>query len=153
MGNPVFDYQPPRPPGVQRPLPTSLVAVAVLFIICGVLSVLDILFSLFAHRIEFNFGVLGLFIGPGILRLSRGWRTCGLVMLWITLIGDSIIGVFVVGASSTGHITVYGAPVANIPKVLLFAFLAGVFALCLWEYRVLTRPDVRGLFGLADGTR
>ena len=54
------------PPSQQ--IPTSLKVVAALFILSGVSSVIDIFVSMAYGNINFNFGVLGLFIGFGLLR-------------------------------------------------------------------------------------
>ena len=67
-------------------IPVSLKVVAVLFILGGIHSVIEVVLDLMQSKININFGVLGLFIGPGLLALRRGWRTCALVFTWIALI-------------------------------------------------------------------
>ena len=129
-------------------LPASLVVVAVLFIIGGVSSVIEVLLSLMNGHININFGVLGLFIGPGLLRLRRGWRTCALVFIWLGLIFAPIVALLVLTTNGQANFNVFGQRVGGIPDVLALAIVAVVFAIVLWEYRVLTRPDVRELFGL-----
>jgi hypothetical protein len=133
----------------ERQLPTSLTVVAVLFIIGGVLAVLDIIASLTQHRIEFNFGVLGFFIGPGLLRLSRGWRTCALVFTWIGLIVTPIFLLALFDAPGPLFFTFLGTPAGTVPKMLWMVFIVSMFLLCLWQYRVLTREDVRELFSVS----
>ncbi|MEM7681529.1 MAG: hypothetical protein AAF288_06210 [Planctomycetota bacterium] len=131
-------------------LPTSLIAVAVLFIVGGVFSVLEVLVSLANSRININFGVLGLFIGPGLLRLSRGWRTCALVFIWITLIAVPLFALLLIAVDGPLDYNVFGQKFGHASKAWGLVIVAIVFAIALWEYRVLTRPDVRRLFGL-DG--
>jgi len=67
-------------PGASE-IPLSLKVVAVLFIISGIFSVIEVVVDLMHSHINIHFGVLCLFVGPGLLRLRRGWRTCGLVFL------------------------------------------------------------------------
>jgi hypothetical protein len=116
-------------------IPTSLKIVAALFMLVGVLSAIDIVVALTRGYIELNFHVLGLLIGPGLLWLKRGWRTCALVVLWITM-----IIIVILAANLIGH------PIPLTTFWLLVATVA--FALTFWQYRVLTRPDIRRLFGV-----
>lgn len=139
-------YRPPA--GTPAKAPTSLKIVAVLFIIGGVLAVIEILAALARGGININFGVLGLFIGPGLLRFSRGWRTCGLVFLWIGLVGLPIIFLIGLTGSVPAHFTVFGIKMARIPSWWVSVGVIPFFVLVLWQYRVLTRPDVRRHFGL-----
>ena len=128
--------------------PTSLKVVAVLFIIGGVLAVIEILVALTHGRININFGVLGLFIGPGLLRFSRGWRTCGLVFLWIGVIVIPIIFLIGLTGRMPTYFMVFGVRLARIHPWWVSVAAVPFFLLVLWQYRVLTRPDIRRLFGL-----
>jgi hypothetical protein len=132
-----------------KPIPTSLKVVAALFLLGGICSVIEVLVSLLHSHISINFGVLGLFIGPGLLRLSRGWRTCALVFLWIAMIVIPIVAVIFMIASGPAEFTLFGQNVGQAPKGLGVVIAALAFGLAVWQYRVLTRPDVRRLFGVA----
>ena len=132
----------------NRRIPVSLTVVAVLFILGGISAVIEVLVSLAHSHININFGVLGLFIGPGLLALRRGWRTCALVFLWIAMIGIPIIAILMLGHSGPLDFKVFGQKVGYIPKELGFAIAFILFLLSFWEYRVLTRGDVRRLFGV-----
>jgi len=132
----------------SKPIPVSLIVVAILFILGGISAVIEVVVSLMNSHININFGVLGLFIGPGLLRLSRGWRTCALVFLWIALIGIPIIMIVIISHSAPLNFTLFGQKVGHASKELGLAVAAIVFVVVLWQYRVLTRPDVRALFGL-----
>jgi hypothetical protein len=129
-------------------IPTSLKVVAFLFILSGIFSLIEILVALTQSRLSINLGVLALFIGPGLLRLSRGWRTCALVFLWIAMIGIPIIAILFMAASGPLDFSLFGQKVGDTPKGLSVVLLALMFALEVWQYWVLTRPDVRRLFGL-----
>ncbi|MCP4645338.1 MAG: hypothetical protein GY851_33150 [bacterium] len=136
---------------VRPQIPTPLKVVAYLFILGGVLAVLEVLMALLHSSINLNFGVLGLFVGPGLLRLSRGWRTCGLVLIWIGMVGIAIVGVLMLGYSGPIDFTLFGAKVGYVPKGVGVVMCMLLFGLLVWEYYVLTRPDVRRLFGLETG--
>jgi hypothetical protein len=136
----------------QSPIPTSLVVVAVLFVIGGVCSVIEVVLSLLHGHVNINFGVLGLFIGPGLLGLRQGWRTCALVFIWIGLIGFPIAALVFLFAAGPLNFAVFGQKIGHAPKLLGILMGAVLFALTLWEYSVLTRSDVRRLFGITGRT-
>jgi len=131
-----------------QPAPSSLKIVAVLFIFGGVCSAIEVVVSLMHSHININFGLLGLFIGPGLLRFSRGWRTCALVFLWIAMIGIPIIALLFMASQGPLDFKVFGQKVGHISKELGLAIAVIMFLLSFWQYLVLTRPDVRTLFGI-----
>ena len=135
----------------NRQIPTSLKVVAILFILGGISAVIEVLVSLAHSHLNINFGVLGLFIGPGLLALRPGWRTCALVFLWIAMIGIPIIAIVMLGHSGPLDFKVLGQNVGHASKELGLAIAVILFLLALWQYRVLTRPDVRRLFGVETG--
>ncbi len=137
----------------SKPIPISLTSVAVLFILGGISAVIEIIVSLMNNHININFGVLGLFIGPGLLRLSRGWRGCALVFLWIAIIGTPIVAIAIMFFAHSGPLdfTLFGQKAGHVSKEIGLAIAAIVFVIAWWQYRVLTRPDIRQLFGLSAG--
>jgi hypothetical protein len=132
----------------NRRIPVALKVVAILFILGGISAVVEVVLSLMRSHINTNFGVLGLFIGPGLLALKRGWRTCALVFLWIAMIGVPIIAVLMLGVSRPLDFSVFGQKVGEVSKEIGLAVAVVVFVLSVWQYRVLTRSDVRALFGV-----
>jgi len=134
--------------GQQQPAPTSLKIVAALFFLSGLLSAIDVLIRLTQGSLFLNLGVLGLLIGPGLMRYSRGWRTCALVFLWIAMIGLPPVAVAMLVADRSLEYTAFGRPMGEAPKAAGVAAAVGGFALALWQYWVLTRPPVRRLFGV-----
>ncbi len=114
-------------------IPVSLKVVAWLFIIWGIYSVIRVVVVFNHGAIYVNLGVLGLFIGPGLLKLRPAWRTCALVFLWIGLIAISI------------------AILASLSRPGTLVLCVVYFLLVLWQYSVLTRPEIRALFGLPSG--
>ena len=131
-------------------LPTSLFVVAVLFIVHGAFSLMEVLVSLINSGININLGVLGLFIGPGLLRLGQGWRTCALVLIWIAMVAVPLISLLMFAADGPLDFKLFGQTVGHVPKAFGLMFAIMIFAIAVWEYRVLTRPDIRRLFGLND---
>jgi hypothetical protein len=116
--------------------------VAVLFLIAGVLTVVQIVRT---RVLDLGMGLLALPAGIGLLRYSNAWRIVALVILWISL------GIFII---ATGMVLVSGraAPVTfwfRSPAVIAVLMLLS-FALTIWEIRVLTRPNVRRSFELGD---
>jgi hypothetical protein len=130
----------------QQSVPLSLKIVAALFVLGGISSIIEVITSLTQGTLNLNFGVLGLFIGIGLLRLSRPWRTCALVFLWIAMIGIPLIAIFFMIASGPLDFTLFGQKVGQASKGLGILLAIVVFALAVWQYWVLTRPEVRKLF-------
>ena len=132
----------------NRAAPVSLKIVAGLFILIGICAAIETVISLMHNSANINFGVLGFLIGPGLLRFSRDWRTCALFFLWIVLIGVPVFALLLMVQHAPLDLKVFGQKVGEAPKELgLGAALVG-FLLALWQYRVLTRPDIRKLFGI-----
>lgn len=125
--------------------PRSLKIVAVLFILGGITSIIDVIVALSQGALNLNFGVLGLFVGIGLLRFSRGWRTCALVLLWISV---PLIALFFLFGAEAVNYTIFWQNMGQGSRAIAVALAAVVFAVVLWQYRVLTRPDIRKLFGL-----
>jgi len=132
----------------KKSIPVSLTVVALLFILGGISAVIEIVVSLMHNHLNINFGVLGLFIGPGLLRLSRGWRTCALVFTWIALIGVPIIALLFIAARGPLDFKIFGQVVGQTSKALGLLVAGVVFIIAVWQYWVLTRSDVKELFGV-----
>jgi len=84
-------------------------------------------------------GMFWLLLSRGLRRCSRGWRTCALVLIWWGFIAIA----YTVGRYFLTHTT----PRHETP--MFFGLEYGLaFIVQVWQYRVLTRPDVRDLFGV-----
>jgi hypothetical protein len=132
----------------QSPMPTSLKVVAGLFILSGAWAVLSIIIKLTHNTLSLNLDVLGLFIGPGLLHFSRGWRTCALVFIWFKLICSPIVALLFLFADTPPRWVFFGQTFGEAPREAAVALRLAFWLIALWEYRVLTRPYVRRLFGL-----
>jgi hypothetical protein len=125
--------------------PISLRIVAVLFVLAGIFAVIEVIVSLMYSHISLNLSVLCLWIGPGLLRHDRTWRTWALVFLWIGLIFIPLFCMIALGRD-TVDFKLFGIPAGQIPAAYGIVGAIAIFLLTLWQYRVLTRPDIRQLF-------
>lgn len=135
----------------EQHIPLSLRIVAILFILAGVHSVIQVIVDLIHSKVSINLGVLGLFIGPGLLALRPGWRTCALVFIWIAMIGIPISTVLMLSSSAPLTVSVFGQKLGHAPRELGIVAALAFFSLSVWQYRVLTEPSVRKLFGVQTG--
>lgn len=125
--------------------PTPLRIVAGLFIFSGICAIIEIVVGLLHSHVDLNFGVLCLWIGPGLLRHNRTWRTWALVFLWFGLILLPVFCLFALGRGAL-DLKFFGVIVGKVSPLLGIAFAVPLYCLILWQYRVLTRPDIRALF-------
>ncbi len=93
-------------------LPLALKIVAVLFILGGISTAIEIVLSLMMGHININFGLLGIFIGIGLLRRSNGWRACALVFTWLALALVPIVGLLFLAHSGPLNLNFFGQKVA-----------------------------------------
>ena len=132
----------------KQNIPLSLKIVAWLFIISGILACIEVIATLMKGHINLNLGVIGLFIGYGLLKLSRGWRTCALVYLWISLICIPAISILYITQPSSGfNVRILGQSLVRNTYIILF-FDVVIILLLLWIYRILTRAEIKSLFGI-----
>ena len=136
----------------ERPsLPPSLRAVAYFTILVGIGTALTIIADLFHDRLNLNFAVLEIPAGFGLLRLSRGWRTFTLCMVCTGILAFAVLALLLLFSPGMTSITVNGASLPHWDRRLLMAASVLALGVQIWEYRVLTRPDIRRLFGLTSG--
>jgi hypothetical protein len=140
----------------KRPAPTFLKVIAVLFLMVGVFSAMEITFLLMRGEMNIGmrdgisinldlgiFGILGMFIGPGLLNLNRGARKCALVVLWINFI---IFPIAALASLTVPYFFIDFNSKYIFIHAVVFALLAALFLLSLWTYRFLTSLEVRKLF-------
>ncbi len=129
-----------------RALPIQLVAVAGLFFVGGLISLLGVLASFITGGGQADLGFLGMFIGIGLIRQRRGWRTFALVLIWMSLISLPIAGIVFLFVSGPQDIRIGGHLIGQVPGYVVSAAAWLFFGLTFWEYRVLTGQEVRALF-------
>ena len=141
-----------------KSIPVSLTVVAILFTLSGIDAAIQIVVSLVHNHPNLIFlvlqnlilGILGLlmiFIGAGLLRLSRGWRTCALVINWIAIIGLPILALTIIIVRAPLNFKILGQVAGHPPKGLGLLIVGIELAVVLWVNHVLiTRHDVKELF-------
>jgi hypothetical protein len=135
-------------------IPVSLTVVAILFILSGIDAAIGIVVSLMYNHLNLIYvvlrnliiGILMIFIGAGLIRLSRGWRTCALVFNWIAIIGLPILALLIITVQVPLNFKIFGQVVGHPTKGLGLLMMGIKFAAVLWVHLVLTRPDVKELF-------
>jgi hypothetical protein len=128
-------------------IPTALRIVAWLFIVSGIWAAWDILTALGKGNLSINFGVLNFFIGFGLLRLSRVWRIWALIFTWFELICLPLFGLALVSGAGTVSGTLFEEQVNALSgRLAALMITVAFFLVSIWQYRTLTRPDVRLLF-------
>jgi hypothetical protein len=136
----------------DRPaLPLSLRMVAWFTILVGIGTGLTMIVDLSHRHLNLNFGVLLIPAGFGLLRRDRGWRTFTLFMLWMGMIGFG--AGFVLALLRIGDFSPtrgFGPLMQIKSREMMAVICAGMFLVELWQYRVLTSPVVRRLFGLIE---
>jgi serine/threonine protein kinase len=136
--------------------PWSLLVVAGLFMLTGCSAAWDIGSGLHKHIYSFNFGLLGLSVGIGLLRLRHGWRVAALIMIWLPFILGACLGIVALFGQFTivSYARFFGYELTGLSR-----FVAAIVActllpiLLVWMSRVLTHSDVKALFQRAGPNR
>lgn len=127
---------------------SALAGVSYLFLLIGLIALIEMVVRIAQGSFHFNFGILGIAIFVGLRRHSRAWRTCALLFTWYGIITLSVALL----------ICLCGQPPFTAPMLRrfsdaraswLFIPLVMVLLVTLWQYRVLTHPAVRRLFDKA----
>ncbi|AQT67339.1 hypothetical protein STSP2_00483 [Anaerohalosphaera lusitana] len=130
----------------NKKLPLSLRIVAALFILTGISGILEMIIGLFQDEFILNIGgILALLTGLGLLKLSSGWRSFALFVLWFYMIGIPAMLVFC-AISDNDKMQIFNKEIVNPPLLYDLAFMVPLFLIVLWMYHILTRPNVRKLF-------
>jgi hypothetical protein len=129
-------------------IPTSLKVVAWLFILSGIWAAWGVITALANGNLSINFGVLNFFIGFGLLRLSRVWRIWALIFTWFELICLPLFGLALASGAGTitGTLFEEGQISATSARLAVLMITVAFFLVAIWQYRILTRSDVRLLF-------
>jgi len=136
-----------HPVSERRPAPKALLVVSTLFLLGGLWSLALTVQSLLEGRWVTDLGLLGIPAFFGLRSFSCGWRTYALAMLW-TIMVLAPIRIFFCNVT---YLVVWTKLVKNVqdsdlPSVWTPAIAVLLFMLAFWQYRVLTRREVRELF-------
>jgi len=132
---------------VARQIPVSLKIVAAIFILSGVSSAIGVVLSLLKGSLNLDFGVLGIFIGLGLLRLQPLWLTIALLFTGLALIAIPVFTLISILGSEPVSLRVFGQEVGYSSRTVVLILAALYFALEVWKMRGLTCRDVTELFG------
>jgi hypothetical protein len=131
----------------STPAARNVDIVAVLFLLTGITAIGE---AIRTKKIEILPGVFGAPIGIGLLRYRNGWRIAALVCLWITMAICAVVGV---AALITGDNSVAIKGIEGNPRVIGALFIVIGVGMSYWQFRVLTRPNVRRSFELEGAER
>jgi hypothetical protein len=134
-------------------VPKALAIVALLFLLEGIWAAVSMYYSMRAGRLSIDLNILSIPTCFGLLRLSKGWRSYAMFCTWIAMIGYPIASIYVLTLSGPLALSRFGVKVGETTPVHATLACIPYFLLSIWQYRVLTRGDVRALFGLSDGRR
>ncbi|HXA17701.1 MAG TPA: hypothetical protein VN380_11960 [Thermoanaerobaculia bacterium] len=129
-----------------RKTPIALTVVSVVFLLGGIGTLIQILMAFRHGQFSIDTGILGIPIFFGLRSYSALWRTIALCLLWLGLILSPVIAALALFNKMPVDFNLFGQHVAAIPSFWLPIATIPFFVLLLWEYRVLTRPDIRVLF-------
>lgn len=129
-----------------RSAPPALRLVMWLSLLYGIGAAVGIVAAWRAGVVNVDLGVLGIPTFFGLRRFSSGWRTVALVGTWITLAAWLLLLVVGLRIGSSVTAQVFGFRVSGLSTVPLSVLCVAGFGVAVWQYRVLTRPDVRALF-------
>jgi hypothetical protein len=134
----------------QPRIPTALSVLSYLFLVYGLwgaaIQVIQLFLWLKGYGLGLHPEIICIWVFAGLRRRSRGWRVFALALIWLSiavaLFGSGYMLVFrePVAVNGWGH-TRFVSPLVGV------ALTAPFLLLSFWAYWVLTRPDVRCLFG------
>jgi hypothetical protein len=119
--------------------------VAAIFLVTGLVSVWDVI-AHYNGAIRLSMTLLGIPIFFGLRRLSKGWRTCALAIIWVAMLFTVVMLVFTFFVKAAGEVSVFGVKLGNLSTVETVLFCLALFLFYFWQYRVLTSDRVRALF-------
>jgi hypothetical protein len=96
--------------------------------------------------VSIDIGVLGIPTYFGLTRFSSGWRRYALVWLGLGILACALGVAWGLIAKSPAHFVVFGVSVAQIAPYWLSVVSGCMFFLVIWQFHILTRPDIRALF-------
>jgi len=124
----------------------ALDIVAFLFLLTAIHTIIHMCVAISSKQLLIPWGLLGFPIFYGLRRFHSGWRRCGLVLLWIPLVVFPIAAILGLTFDAPLYLELFGLRLVQVSYPVFLAFVITFWLLAFWEYRVLTRPEVRRLF-------
>jgi hypothetical protein len=136
----------------QTNIPTDLRIVAFLFIIEGILAIIDMIVGIAHERFSVNFGFIAIFIGRGLLKFNVSWRKIATMGLWIWNIAGPLVALYFLFFNSGDAVRIQflGYFASNITRIELLVVMATTSVLSIWSTYVLYRKPIKELFGISD---
>jgi len=130
---------------MSKTRPLSITIIAWLFLIVGLLSAWDVIYSLYHHRFSLNLGVLFIFLGHGLLRLRPNALSWALAMTLLGWGGFVLFAILVL--CGRGEVRIHQEAVTGGMRWLLLSVVIILqAALLTWMTRVLTCKETEDLF-------
>jgi hypothetical protein len=129
-------------------IPTALRVVATLQLLGGMSALGGMIDRLGHGELYLDVGVLGIPAFFGLIWLKPGWRTFVLIVTLAWLVAMPVL--FILGLAVAelvpAEVRMFGLTIATLSALWMSALMVPLFLLLLWQFRVLTRPDVAALF-------
>ena len=120
--------------------------IAYVFIVSGVIAGIDGFACLFENSFYLNFGIIGLFIGPGLLRLGRAWRKIALIVAWILAISYSLAAIISLVSGRFLELNYGCATFARLSPLVSLLLYVPTVLYNIWVIVTLNRNDVKTLY-------
>lgn len=127
----------------KKKISLSLKITSILFILSGILSLTNILYSIIINNtIRIDLGLIAIFIGLGIVKLKNWSRIAGLYFLRIAIVLNILI---FFGVLFIKNITIYPGYL-NLSKINMLVFIIISTIIYIWMYWILNKKDIIELF-------
>jgi hypothetical protein len=128
-----------------------VVVVAWLWIALGALAALRVGAAWSRHESPIDLTLLGVFAGRGLLLRRDGWRALAMIAAALGILAGFALVPLVLLLPSGVSVRWFDRPIDGVAGTLVAAAMAvSVLLVSLWQYRVLTRPEVDALFARRD---
>jgi len=134
-------------PPPNRPLPAALSRASWIFLVFGVLGIAATIAGVLRGHLQIQGEWLGVPIFFELRRYSRGWRVVAFVSLCMGLLSSLVVGSTALMMGSPIQIGWLGLQWPNVSPQSRVMIAVISFALTLWVFAMLLRPEVRAAFG------
>lgn len=130
---------------MRRPL--ALTIVAWIFIATGLWGAASMIGPLWIeHKVNLSIDVLGLWVGPGLLRWDPRYYKWAVRLLIVSMILSPVaLWAITLKPPSLGF-EIFGHVAGGLPRLPVIAVALALLGLNIWQYVVLRRPGIRAGF-------
>jgi hypothetical protein len=134
-------------------IPIGVRIVAWLFLLEGFSSIAGSVISLFHGNFNFDlFGIISIYAGLGLLRLSNGWRWYALIVIVLQLTVATILFFLIGDHSWKEQWTVLNYYPIWVSKPQRFIFVLLFLLTSILQFITLIRPSIRACFRFKPAT-